>query len=158
MRRGCSLLVRGPETNNRLAADHRRLLGLGRRLLDRRRDRRRVERVDHAAVGGPKWDKVGYDVRPEAGLLRLRKDLDLYANVRPIRLFPNVRTPLAANDPDSIDYIILRESSEGLYLSRGVGLRTRDAATDSMMIMPSKMIEDCNTSVIMIAFIPPMVV
>ena len=59
---------------------------------------------------------------------------DLYANVRPIRLFPNVLTPLADNNPDSIDYIILRESSEGLYLSRGVGLKTRDAATDSMMM------------------------
>ena len=36
-----------------------------------------------AAVGGPKWDGVPYDVRPEAGLLRLRKDLGLYANLRP---------------------------------------------------------------------------
>jgi len=72
----------------------------------------------------------------EAGLLGgvLRVDFDLYANVRPIRLFPNVLTPLAANAPDSIDYIILRESSEGLYLSRGVGLKTRDAATDSLMM------------------------
>ena len=35
------------------------------------------------AVGGPKWDKVPYDVRPEAGLLRLRKDLGLFANIRP---------------------------------------------------------------------------
>ena len=72
----------------------------------------------------------------EAGLLGgvLRVDFDLYANLRPIRLFPNVLTPLAAKDPDSIDYIILRESSEGLYLSRGVGLKTRDAATDSMMM------------------------
>src|ERR1700683_713054 len=36
-----------------------------------------------AAVGGPDWDGVPYDVRPEAGLLRLRKDLGLYANLRP---------------------------------------------------------------------------
>ena len=36
-----------------------------------------------AAVGGPKWDKVPYEVRPEAGLLRLRKDLELFANLRP---------------------------------------------------------------------------
>ncbi|MBL0713713.1 MAG: isocitrate/isopropylmalate dehydrogenase family protein [Desulfosarcina sp.] len=72
----------------------------------------------------------------EAGLLGgiLRIGFDLYANVRPIRLFPNVATPLARHDPDSIDYVILRESSEGLYLSRGVGLTTRDAATDSLLM------------------------
>src|SRR6187431_2873516 len=39
--------------------------------------------VIFGAVGGPKWDKVAYDVRPEAGLLRLRKDLALFANIRP---------------------------------------------------------------------------
>src|SRR4051812_26406425 len=39
--------------------------------------------VIFGAVGGPKWDKVPYDVRPEAGLLRLRKDLGLFANIRP---------------------------------------------------------------------------
>ncbi|MGD9333122.1 MAG: isocitrate/isopropylmalate dehydrogenase family protein [Desulfobacterales bacterium] len=72
----------------------------------------------------------------EAGLLggALRVDFDLYANVRPIKLFPNVQTPLAMNAPGSIDYVILRENSEGLYLSRGVGLKTRDAATDCMMM------------------------
>src|SRR6201996_2717767 len=39
--------------------------------------------VIFGAVGGPKWDNVGYDVRPGAGLLRLRKDLGLFANIRP---------------------------------------------------------------------------
>src|SRR6266566_6524353 len=39
--------------------------------------------VIFGAVGGPKWDKVSYDVRPEAGLLRLRKELGLFANIRP---------------------------------------------------------------------------
>src|SRR4051812_29679853 len=39
--------------------------------------------VIFGAVGGPKWDKVPYDVRPEAGLLRLRKELGLFANIRP---------------------------------------------------------------------------
>jgi 3-isopropylmalate dehydrogenase len=40
------------------------------------------------AVGGPKWDGVAYDKRPEAGLLRLRKDLALYANLRPAICYP----------------------------------------------------------------------
>ena len=42
-----------------------------------------ADAVLFGAVGGPKWDGVPYEVRPEAGLLRLRKDLQLYANLRP---------------------------------------------------------------------------
>src|SRR5579864_4873437 len=42
-----------------------------------------ADAVIFGAVGGPKWDRVPYDVRPEAGLLRLRKDLGLFANIRP---------------------------------------------------------------------------
>src|SRR4051794_34133039 len=40
------------------------------------------------AVGGPKWNGVAYDIRPEAGLLRLRKDLGLFANLRPAICYP----------------------------------------------------------------------
>ncbi|MBV9557246.1 MAG: 3-isopropylmalate dehydrogenase, partial [Pseudolabrys sp.] len=47
-----------------------------------------ADAVIFGAVGGPKWDKVAYDVRPEAGLLRLRKDLALYANLRPAVTYP----------------------------------------------------------------------
>ena len=42
-----------------------------------------ADAVLFGAVGGPKWDKVAYEVRPEAGLLRLRKDMQLFANLRP---------------------------------------------------------------------------
>src|SRR5215831_3798977 len=47
-----------------------------------------ADAVIFGAVGGPKWDKVPYDVRPEAGLLRLRKDLGLFANIRPAIVYP----------------------------------------------------------------------
>src|SRR4030081_2901409 len=47
-----------------------------------------TDAVIFGAVGGPKWDKVPYDVRPEAGLLRLRKDLGLFANIRPAICYP----------------------------------------------------------------------
>ena len=47
-----------------------------------------ADAVIFGAVGGPKWDKVPYDVRPEAGLLRLRKDLALFANIRPAIVYP----------------------------------------------------------------------
>src|SRR6202008_1092171 len=47
-----------------------------------------ADTVIFGAVGGPKWDKVPYDVRPEPGLLRLRKDLALFANIRPAICYP----------------------------------------------------------------------
>ncbi|HXY90787.1 MAG TPA: isocitrate/isopropylmalate family dehydrogenase, partial [Xanthobacteraceae bacterium] len=49
---------------------------------------RAADAILFGAVGGPKWDKVPYDVRPEAGLLRLRKDLGLFANIRPAICYP----------------------------------------------------------------------
>jgi isocitrate dehydrogenase (NAD+) len=68
-----------------------------------------ADAVIFGAVGGPKWDKVPYDVRPEAGLLRLRKDLDLYANVRPARsVMPGGRF-------ENVDIVLIRENTEGLY-------------------------------------------
>ena len=72
----------------------------------------------------------------EAGLLGgiLRVGFDLYANVRPIRLFPNAATPLSGYEPDGIDYVIVRENTEGLYLSRGIGLVTPHAATDTLLL------------------------
>src|ERR1039458_9723560 len=48
---------------------------------------RETDAVLLAAVGGPKWDKVDYAIRPEAGLLKLRKELELFANLRPAKVF-----------------------------------------------------------------------
>ena len=48
----------------------------------------KADAILFGAVGGPKWDKVAYEHRPEAGLLRLRKELDLFANLRPVTLHP----------------------------------------------------------------------
>jgi 3-isopropylmalate dehydrogenase len=72
----------------------------------------------------------------EAGLLggELRVRFDLFANIRPIRLYPGVASPLRGMAPDAIDYVILRENCEGLYLSRGVGITTPQAATDTLMV------------------------
>jgi 3-isopropylmalate dehydrogenase len=72
----------------------------------------------------------------EAGTLGgvLRSGFDLYANVRPIKLFPKVAIPLKDRAPESIDYIIVRENTEGLYLSRGRGLMTEQAASDTMLL------------------------
>lgn len=71
----------------------------------------------------------------EGGLLGgvLRLGLDTYANVRPVRLLPGVQGP-TRHAPGEIDYVIVRENTEGLYLSRGNGVATPHAASDQMLI------------------------
>jgi 3-isopropylmalate dehydrogenase len=74
----------------------------------------------------------------EAGVLggRLRNGLDLYVNLRPIKLYPNVPTALANRQPGDIDWVMVRENTEGLYASRGNGVvaNTGQAVTDTLMI------------------------
>src|SRR5579884_3453275 len=76
-----------------------------------------ADAVLFGAVGGPKWDKVPYDVRPEAGLLRLRKELDLYANVRPAIVYPALAdsSSLKREVVEGLDIVILRELTGGVY-------------------------------------------
>jgi 3-isopropylmalate dehydrogenase len=70
-----------------------------------------------AAVGGPKWDGVPYDVRPEAGLLRLRKDLELFANLRPAICYPALAdaSSLKRDIVEGLDLMIVRELTGGVY-------------------------------------------
>ncbi|MGB6323331.1 MAG: 3-isopropylmalate dehydrogenase [Xanthobacteraceae bacterium] len=76
-----------------------------------------ADAVIFGAVGGPKWDKVPFDVRPEAGLLRLRKDLGLFANIRPAIVYPALAeaSSLKREAVDGLDIIILRELTGGVY-------------------------------------------
>jgi 3-isopropylmalate dehydrogenase len=73
--------------------------------------------VIFGAVGGPKWDKVAYDVRPEAGLLRLRKDLGLFANLRPAICYPALAdaSSLKREVVEGLDILIVRELTGGVY-------------------------------------------
>jgi 3-isopropylmalate dehydrogenase len=70
-----------------------------------------------AAVGGPKWADVPYDVRPEAGLLRLRKDLGLFANLRPAVCYPALAdaSALKREIVEGLDIMIVRELTGGVY-------------------------------------------
>src|SRR6218665_3269788 len=76
-----------------------------------------ADAVLFGAVGGPKWDKVPYEVRPEAGLLRLRKDLQLYANLRPAVTYPALAeaSSLKRELVEGLDIMILRELTGGVY-------------------------------------------
>ena len=73
------------------------------------------------SVGGPKWDKLPADQRPErAGLLALRKELSLYANLRPVRVYPAIRelSPLKNELLEGgVDLLTVRELSSGIYFS-----------------------------------------
>jgi 3-isopropylmalate dehydrogenase len=78
---------------------------------------RAADAILFAAVGGPKWDGVPYDVRPEAGLLRLRKELGLYANLRPAICYPALASAssLKPEVVEGLDIMIVRELTGGVY-------------------------------------------
>ncbi len=78
------------------------------------------------SVGGPKWEKLGFDVRPELAILRLRKELDLFANLRPaIVLDPLVdASTLKADIVRGLDLMIVRESTGGIYFGEPRGVET----------------------------------
>jgi 3-isopropylmalate dehydrogenase len=81
------------------------------------------------AVGGPRWDDLPQEERPERGLLRLRKELDLFANLRPARCFPMLveASPLRAAVVQGTDLMVVRELTGGLYFGEPRG---REAFAD----------------------------
>ena len=76
-----------------------------------------ADAVLFGAVGGPKWDAVPYEVRPEAGLLRLRKDLQLFANLRPAICYPALASASSLKPElvEGLDILIIRELTGGVY-------------------------------------------
>ncbi|WP_299343500.1 3-isopropylmalate dehydrogenase [uncultured Maritalea sp.] len=76
-----------------------------------------ADAVIFGAVGGPKWDNVPYELRPEAGLLRLRKDLGLFANLRPAICYPALAdgSSLKREIVEGLDILIVRELTGGVY-------------------------------------------
>ena len=78
---------------------------------------RQADAVIFGAVGGPKWDSVPFEVRPEAGLLRLRKELGLFANLRPAICYPALAesSSLKREVVDGLDIMIVRELTGGVY-------------------------------------------
>ena len=72
------------------------------------------------AVGGPKWDNPRVDLRPEQALFKLRKPLDLFANLRPVKAFPMLseKSPLRPEVVRGSDIIVVRELAGGLYFGQ----------------------------------------
>ena len=76
------------------------------------------------AVGGPKWDSLDWDVRPENALLTLRKELNLFANLRPAFLFNELSeaSPLKKEIIENLDILIVRELTGGIYFGEPRGI------------------------------------
>ena len=85
---------------------------------------RQVDAVLLGAVGGPQWDKVPFDIRPEAGLLRIRKEMGLFANLRPAVVF-DALLDASTLKPDvvrGLDIMIVRELTGGVYFGEPRGI------------------------------------
>src|SRR5438128_3457878 len=85
---------------------------------------RRSHAILFGAVGGPKWDTVALERRPERGLLALRQELDLYANLRPAKCFPMLvdASPLKRQVVEGTDLMVIRELTGGLYFGEPRGV------------------------------------
>jgi len=105
-------------------------------------DLRKFDAIFLGAIGHP-------DVKPgilEKGiLLKLRFELDQYINLRPVKLYPNVDTPLKDKGPEDIDFIVVRENTEGLYTGSGGVLKkgTPDEVAIQTSINTRKGVERC---------------
>ena len=85
---------------------------------------RQADAVLLGAVGGPRWDDLEYDIRPERALLGLRKELGLYANLRPARLFSPLAnaSTLKREVIEGLDLLVVRELTGGLYYGQPKGI------------------------------------
>lgn len=94
-----------------------------------------IKNADAMMKGPVGLPDVRFPDGTEAGVLGgvLRMGLDTYSNDRPVRLLPGVNAPIKAK-PGEIDYLICRENTEGMYLSRGKGVGNNEAMADTMLI------------------------
>jgi 3-isopropylmalate dehydrogenase len=85
-----------------------------------------ADAVLFGAVGGPKWEKLPFDKKPERGLLRLRKDLELFANLRPALCFDALKgaSTLKPEIVAGLDILIVRELTGGVYFGEPRGIET----------------------------------
>jgi 3-isopropylmalate dehydrogenase len=95
---------------------------------------READAVLLGAVGGPRWDDPSATKRPEDALLGLRSELELFANLRPVRAHPALASasPLRAEVREGADLLIVRELTGGLYFGRPRGRETHDGTESAV--------------------------
>src|SRR6185503_5421181 len=93
------------------------------------------------AVGGPKWDDPGARVRPEQGLLGLRRELCLYGNLRPIMAYPQLAaaSPLKGDRLADVNILFVRELTGGIYFGKP---RTREKEGDRIRAVDTMVYTD----------------
>jgi 3-isopropylmalate dehydrogenase len=103
---------------------------------------RKMDAIFLGAIGHP---KVKPGILEKGILLRIRFELDLYINLRPVKLYPGVDTPLKDKGPKDIDFVIVRENTEGLYAGAGGFLRkgTPDEVAIQESVNTRKGVERC---------------
>ena len=92
---------------------------------------RAADAVLLGAVGGPKWDDPNASIRPEQGLLALRRGLDLFANLRPVRVLPALAdlSPLKRERVEGVDILFVRELTSGIYFGEPRHRTTENGVT-----------------------------
>ena len=98
------------------------------------------------AVGGPKWDDPTAKTRPEAGLLKIRKELGLFANLRPIKTFPELvdASPLKREIVEGTDILFVRELTGGIYFGpSGREMKNGEETAFATMVYSVSEIERC---------------
>jgi 3-isopropylmalate dehydrogenase len=99
---------------------------------------RRASAILLGAVGGPEWDGLPPNQRPEAALLTLRRELRLFANLRPVRAFPSLlgAAPVRPEVLAGADLLIVRELTGGLYFGEPRGRAVRDGRRTAVDTLP----------------------
>ena len=90
---------------------------------------RKADAILMGAVGGPKWDALDSNIRPEKGLLKIRYELGLFANLRPAILYEQLAdaSSLKAELVAGLDILIVRELTGGIYFGEPRGIRLLDS-------------------------------
>ncbi len=105
----------------------------------------RLEKFDAVLLGAIGHPGVKPGILEKGILLKLRFDLDQYINLRPVRLYPGVETPLAGKTPSDIDYVVVRENSGGVYTGMGgnVQIDTPDEVACQNWVYTRRQVDRC---------------